>query len=131
MRVPTFLLERNQTLYENTVRINLTESGVHPCRLSEFLSADQLAALADQPLGYGYTDGRPALRRAIAEWYPGAGPENVLVANGSSEANLLGLTALTEPGDEVVVVVPNFLQLDGLAKGLGVEVRPVALKREE
>jgi len=30
MDFPTFLLERNQTLYENGVEINLTESGVHP-----------------------------------------------------------------------------------------------------
>ena len=40
MRFPTFLLERNQTLYENTVEINLTESGVHPCTLADILSDD-------------------------------------------------------------------------------------------
>jgi aspartate/methionine/tyrosine aminotransferase len=131
MKFPTFQLERNQTLYENSVRLNLTESGVHPCRLSDILGADEQAALIDQPLGYGYTDGRPALRRAIADWYPGASPEHVLVANGSSEANLLALTTLAEPGDEIIVITPNFLQLDGLARALGVKVINVMLKRED
>jgi aspartate/methionine/tyrosine aminotransferase len=131
MKFPIFQLERSQTLYENTVRLNLTESGVHPCRLSDFLTTDELRMINDAPLGYGYTDGRPSLRRAIADWYPKAGPENVLVANGSSEANLLALTALLEPDDEIIVITPNFLQIDGLARALGVAVVNVALKREE
>lgn len=130
MRVPTFLLERNQTLYENDVEINLTESGVHPCTVGEILGPEGVAPLASATLGYGWTDGRPALRRAIADWYPGAGPGNVLVSNGSSEANLLALASLTDPGDEIVVIVPNFMQLDGLARGLGLAVRQVALSPE-
>jgi len=130
MRFPTFALERNQTLYENDVRINLTESGVHPCTLAELMSPAELAAVAALPLGYGHTDGRPALRRAIADWYPGAAPENVVVAHGSSEANLLALTSLLSPGDEIVVIVPNFLQLDGLARALGIGVVNVALQAE-
>ena len=131
MRFPTFLLERNQTLHENGVRLNLTESGLHPRSLRDVLSEDELTAVLDLPLGYGWTDGTPRLRAAVAAWYPGAGPENVLVANGSSEANLLALTSLVSPGDEVVVVTPNFLQLDGLARALGCEVRQVALRPED
>jgi len=129
MEFPVFALERNQTLYENNVRLNLTESGVHPRSLSDILTLDEQTSILKAPLGYGYTDGRPALRRAIAGWYPGAAPENVLVANGSSEANLLALTALLSPGDDLVMIVPNFLQLDGLARALGIGVRTVALSR--
>ncbi|MCZ8036512.1 MAG: pyridoxal phosphate-dependent aminotransferase [Novosphingobium sp.] len=127
MRFPIFALERNQTLHENNVRINLTESGVHACRLAELMTPSEQAALAELPLGYGHTDGTPRLRQAIADWYPGAAPENVLVAHGSSEANLLALTALLSPGDEIAVVTPNFLQLDGLARALGITVINVAL----
>lgn len=127
MIIPTFVLERSQTLYENSVRINLTESGVHPATIEDILSPEQIADLARLPLGYGYTDGRPALREAIAAWHPGASPANVLVANGSSEANLLALTSLADAGDHVVVVVPNFMQIDGLAQGLGISVTRVAL----
>ena len=33
-----FDLERIQSLYENTVKYNLTESGIHPFTLKEFLT---------------------------------------------------------------------------------------------
>ena len=127
MRIRTFELERSQTRWENTVEINLTESGVHAASLADILDADELAALSALPLGYGHTDGTPALRAAVAAWHPSATPANVAVANGVSEANLLALTALAHPGDEIVVIVPNFMQLDGLAEGLGVDVRRAAL----
>ncbi|MEM7173435.1 MAG: hypothetical protein AAF530_24945 [Pseudomonadota bacterium] len=60
-----FQLERNQTLYENDVTVNLTESGVHPASAGDLLGTDfhELSALR---LGYGYTDGTPVLRKAIA-----------------------------------------------------------------
>ena len=109
MRFPTFLLERNQTLYENDVEINLTESGVHPCTIADLLSAEEIAELGSLGLVYGYTEGRPGLRQAVADWYPSARPENVLVAHGSSEANLVALTALVERGDEIVFITPNFV----------------------
>jgi aspartate/methionine/tyrosine aminotransferase len=127
MRIPTFILERSQTLYENSVRINLTESGVHAATMEDILTPAEIAELVKLPLGYGYTDGHPALRKAIADWHPGAQPGNVLVANGTSEANLLALTSLAHSGDEIIVIVPNFMQIDGLAQGLGVTVTQVAL----
>lgn len=131
MRIPTFVLERSQTLYENSVRINLTESGVHAATIEDILTPLEVTELVRLPLGYGYTDGRPTLRQAIADWHPGATPQNVLVANGASEANLLALTSLAHPGDEIIVIVPNFMQIDGLAKGLGVVVNQVALNPDK
>src|SRR6185295_14711446 len=109
MDFPTFLLERNQTLYENSVEINLTESGVHACTLRDILSDQEIAGLAYIALSYGYTDGRPGLRQAVADWYPGAAPENVLIAHGSSEANLVALVALVKPGEDIVFITPNFM----------------------
>ena len=52
MAFETFLLERNQSLYENEVEINLTESGVEPMALAELLSPDDQAALLNIRLGY-------------------------------------------------------------------------------
>ena len=94
MQFDTFLMERNQTRFENGVEINLTESGVHPCTIEEILPGDEAQALLRQPLGYGWTDGRPDLRAAIASWYPGASASNVLVTNGSSEATMITLFVL-------------------------------------
>lgn len=128
MQIPTFILERSQTLYENDVTINLTESGVHPAAISEILSEAELAELAALPLGYGYTDGNPSLRQSVADWYPGAASQNVLIAHGSSEANLLTLMALAGRGDHIIVIVPNFMQIAGLADSLGIEVTRIALR---
>jgi aspartate/methionine/tyrosine aminotransferase len=127
----TFLMERNQTLFENGVEINLTESGVHPCTIEEILPADEAQALLRQPLGYGWTDGRPDLRNAIAGWYPGASASNVLVTNGSSEATMITLMAMIDPGDKVLFAVPNFMQVDGLGRALGMNVERLPLLADQ
>jgi aspartate/methionine/tyrosine aminotransferase len=123
----TFLMERNQTLFENGVEINLTESGVHPCTIEEILPTDEAQALLRLPLGYGWTDGRPDLRSAIASWYPGASASNVLVTNGSSEATMITLMAMIDPGDKVLFAVPNFMQVDGLGRALGMNIQRLPL----
>lgn len=130
MDIETFLLERNQSLYENEVEINLTESGVEPLSIGELLSPTEQEALTNLHLGYGYTEGSPELRAAIATWYPVAGPDNILVTTGAAEANFLTIWTLCGPGDELVLVVPNFLQIQGLARGLGVTVRTIPLNAE-
>lgn len=123
MEIDTFLLERNQTLFENDVDYNLTESGVHPFSIRELLPVQDIDALLQLRLGYGYTEGRPALREAIASWYPQAQARNVAVAHGTSEANLLSILTVLSPGDEVLVLLPNFMQLPGLVRAFGIGVR--------
>ena len=123
----TFLMERNQTLFENGVEINLTESGVHPCTIEEIMPPDAAQALLRLPLGYGWTDGRPDLRSAIASWYPGASASNVLVTNGSSEATMIALMAMVDAGNKVLFAVPNFMQVDGLGRALGMNVQRLPL----
>jgi len=131
MLIDTFTLERTQSLWENTVAYNLTESGLHPFTIRELLGEDEIDALLDLPLGYGHTEGEPELRAAIAALHPGASPEQVLVTTGSSEANLVTLLSLLEAGDEIVFVTPNFMQIHGLARALGANVRQVPLRLEQ
>ena len=126
--LPTFELERNQSLWENQVSINLTESGLHPFGLADVLSPAELEEAMKLPLGYGYTDGDPALKERIAALYPGAGAENVLITNGSAEANFIAMWSLLEPGDEIVYMVPNYMQIHGIAQSLGAVVRPWQLR---
>ena len=68
MRIKTFDLERVQSLYENTVKYNLTESGFHPYSLNELLTEEQkeeyAALLKNRPergrgRGQGQGRGRP------------------------------------------------------------------------
>jgi len=41
MKIEEFTLERIQSLYENTVEYNLSDSGVHPYSLRELLTPEQ------------------------------------------------------------------------------------------
>lgn len=129
MRLETFALERFQSIWENRVAWNVSESGVHPLRVAELVDSTALHdALLDQELGYPQTNGTIELRQAIADMYPGATLDNVQVTNGGSEANCILLMHLVEPGDEIVFLTPNYMQASGLAKGLGAVVRPWRLR---
>jgi len=129
MKFPIFELERVQSIYENTVEYNLTESGIHPLTLGELLTTEQLETIRNTGLGYGQTNGSPAVRERIAALYPGLGADNVLATNGSSEANFVACHTLLEPGDEVVMMVPNYMQIWGIAEAMGAV--PVAFHLRE
>ena len=125
MKFEPFALERLQSIWENRVAWNVAESGVHPLRVSELADTAELrAAVFDQELGYPQTNGTAALRETIAATYPGATIDQVQVTNGGSEANCVLLMRLIEPGDEIVFMTPNYLQIAGLARALGATVRP-------
>lgn len=130
MQIEIFELERVQSLWENRVEYNLTESGVHPYTLNELLGEEGAAALANVRLGYGQTNGSIPLRESIAALYPGAGSDNVLVTNGSAEANFVATWGTLDAGDEIVYMVPNYLQIRGISRAMGVTVRPLALRPE-
>ena len=130
MQIELFELERVQSLWENRVQYNLTESGVHPYTLNELLGQSDVAALADVRLGYGQTNGSTPLRESIAALHPGAGSDNVVVTNGSAEANFVATWSLLDAGDEIVYMVPNYLQIRGISRALGASVRPLRLRSE-
>ena len=130
MTIEPFALERLQSLYEHEVEINLSESGVEPLRLDELLRADDLGRLLREPLGYPQTNGTAALRELVAADHPGASADHVLITAGSAEANFLACWRLVEPGDEVVVLHPNYLQTHLLAASHGAQVRRWPLRLE-
>jgi len=106
------------------VAYNLSESGVLPVTLASLVDHSWIReVLARQALGYGHTRGSPELREAIAALYPGAAADQVLVTTGTAEANFLVTWWLVEPGDQVVLMLPNYMQIHGLVRGFGGEVR--------
>jgi aspartate/methionine/tyrosine aminotransferase len=124
MKLEPFEMERLQSIWEHRVAWNLAESGVHPLRVEELLaSEDERRALLAQPLGYPQTNGSIELRASIALMYPGADPGHVQVTNGGSEANCITLMLLVQPDDDVIVMMPNYMQVRGLARGLQANVR--------
>jgi aspartate/methionine/tyrosine aminotransferase len=130
MKIETFKMERMQSTWENVVEYNLSESGVHPLTLREFLDPAGIEELARTPLGYTQSNGTEGLRDRIRAFYPGLGPGGVLVTAGSSEANFLLMWSLIERGDEVVFELPNYMQMWGLMRGFGAKVRPLRLREE-
>ena len=131
MKFEEFTLERNQSLYENEVDYNLSESGVHPLKLSEILSKDEQTQILDMELYYGYTNGTPELRKRVAEIYNcDLSIDNVLITSGSAEANFLSVMTQLNPGDEIVYMVPNYLQIFHLAKSFGVKVNCLPIRQE-
>ena len=130
MKIETFELERRQSLWENLVEYNLTESGIHPFTLAELLNPKQLEELHNLRIGYGQTNGSISLRDAVSKLYPSSTRENILVTNGSAEANFISIWNILEKGDEYVLMLPNYMQTWGLAKSFGANVKPFYLKEE-
>jgi aspartate/methionine/tyrosine aminotransferase len=120
-----------QSTYENLVEFNLSESGVRPLTPRELIEDTAgLEGLLDQPLVYSQSNGTIELRQAIASMYPGAGIDHVEVTNGGSEANFITTLNLIEPGDEVVMLVPNYMQTWGLSRAFGGTIREWRLRED-
>jgi len=124
------------SLFEQEVDYNLSESGVHPIPLGELLGNDpaQIERLLATELNYPYVNGDPELREKIARMYDGATAEQVLVTVGAAEANNIAVrTLLTDAGvggDELVVMLPNYMQIWGIAKNHGYTVREFHLSEQ-
>jgi aspartate/methionine/tyrosine aminotransferase len=127
MKIDVFKMERMQSTWENVVDYNLSESGVHPLNLKKLLAPAEIEALTDLELGYTQTNGTPGLRENISRLYPGISPDQILATAGSSEANFLLMWSLIEPGDEVLFELPNYMQMGGLLRAFGAEVKPFRL----
>ena len=128
MKFPAFDMERMQSTWEHRVKYDLSESGVEALTLEE-ITATRRSSCAR--LGYAEGVGREPTRALIAAFHSGNDAKNVLVTTGTSEANFLALMTLVSSGDEVVVVMPNYMQVHGIAQGLGAKVREVWLREEK
>jgi len=124
-----FGLERWQSTWENRVRYNLSESGVHPLSIRELLTmaGSSLDALAEQRMVYSQSNGTDELRAAIAALYPGATEKHVIASVGSAEANFTVCWTLVGKGDKVTIVCPTYMQTWGLSENLGAKVTKLSL----
>ena len=128
MKFPTFEMERMQSAWEHRIKYDLSESGVEAMTLEEAVRDPR--ELMRTRIGYAEGVGRDGTRTLVSSFHSGTTAENVVITTGTSEANYLAITTLVSPGDEVVVVMPNYMQLHGLAIGLGARVREVWLREE-
>jgi aspartate/methionine/tyrosine aminotransferase len=129
MHIEPFELERWQSVWEHHVELNISESGVEPLTVAELLDDPAVRdRVLSVPLGYPQTNGSEELRGRIAELYPGASAANVLLTCGCSEANYIAVWSLLEPGDEVIFMQPNYMQIAGVANSFGAKVKPLWLR---
>ena len=61
MKFETFTLERQQSLWENKVDYNLSESGVHPGSLNSLFDKNFVDEINNTELTYGFTEGSLSL----------------------------------------------------------------------
>jgi len=110
--------------HEKNVDYNLSESGVHPITLRELLAdnPEEINKLFDTEIDYAHANGIPELRANIAALYPNCQSENVMVTVGAIEANYDAIQALLQPGDEMAIMLPNYLQIWGVAKNLRLKI---------
>ena len=131
MKIEPFLMERMQSTWENVVEYDLSESGIRPVTLRELVEMGlDVDALMDVPLGYSQSNGTPELKKRLASIYPGATSENIEVTNGTSEANYILALTLLRDGDDFALEMPNYMQLLGVPRGLGANVREFRLRFE-
>lgn len=128
MKIEEFKMERMQSKWENVVDYNLSESGVHPYSFQELVATDELDEILKTHLGYLQTNGTPELREKICHIYPGTNIENILATNGSAESNFLLMWSHIDPGDEVIFMLPNYMQMWGLMRSFGATVKTFYLK---
>jgi len=127
-----FEMERMMSRFEQAVDYNLSESGVHPVLLREMCEYDAglLERLLATDLNYPHVNGIPQLRENIAALYEGATAANVLVTVGAIEANYNSIRTLLQAGDEIVVMLPNYMQIWGIARNHGLVVKSFRLRED-
>jgi aspartate/methionine/tyrosine aminotransferase len=125
-----FVMERMMSKFEQGVEYNLSESGVHPMLLRELLAddSDYIDHLLTTDLNYPHVNGIPELRENIAALYDGASPDNVLVTVGAIEANYITTRTLLSAGEEIVIMLPNYMQIWGIAKNHVVNIKTFSLR---
>jgi len=119
------LLEEWMREYYFKTEFDIGSSGVQSFSLGEIreLLGITQSELDNIVFDDSETLGGFGLRKAIAERYGNGDPERVIATHGSSEAIFLIMTALLNPGDEVVVLDPCYQQLFSIAKSIGCRLK--------
>ncbi|MEO0410515.1 MAG: aminotransferase class I/II-fold pyridoxal phosphate-dependent enzyme [Pseudomonadota bacterium] len=131
MKIEPFQSERLLSVWQNHVTFDFTETGVHPLFLNELVTREELDEIYETTqLRYIQTNGTPQLKDAICGMYDGVAPDNILVTNGSAEANFITLWRLLDKGDEIATMLPNYMQVPGYARSFGVKTNGFYLSAE-
>ncbi len=102
VRMPIEIESPEQMGYSQ-IKCNLTESSV-----TDGLFRDFDFNLKDLVFCYGHHQGKPELRELISKEHDGITASNVLLTAGAASALFIINTSLLEPGEELLVMHPNY-----------------------
>lgn len=92
-------------------------------------------AVSDKFTGYSHSSGLLEAREAVARYATGLGSptetKDVIVTSGASEAADLTLTALVDPGDEVLLPAPGYPIYPAIVGKLGARIRYYHLQPQD
>lgn len=132
MILSPFKLERYFAKYEFNTEFLLCSSDCESLSIADLLALEDGATerFHNHWLGYTESPGSPSLRKEIANIYPAAQPEDVLVFSGANEAIYLFMLAALKENDHIIVHAPHYQSLSEVAKGLGCMVSPWRAREE-
>ncbi|RZV48317.1 MAG: aminotransferase class I/II-fold pyridoxal phosphate-dependent enzyme [Acidimicrobiales bacterium] len=128
--LPEFKLETYFSTWEFTARHHLTASDAESMTVAELLALgtdEDLQAYENLHLGYTPTWGTEPLRAAIAGSYESLTSSNVLGFAGAGEALFWAMQLFVEPGEHVIVNVPNYQSIESIPLATGVAVSGLPL----
>lgn len=130
MKIERFELEFWLNPLDDKAKYNFGSSCCKPVTVSEMLELtgtdrqEFFREIENMSLHYGYFEGMPRLKKAIAGLYTDVvTPEMVLSVHGGTGANEIVCQALCEPEDNVVCVLPSYQQHYSIPEAIGSEVR--------
>lgn len=124
VRMPIEIESPEQMGYAS-IQFNLTESSVSDVPF-EKLQLD----LKKLVLAYGDHNGLPELRELLSNRFGNFSADDVLITVGAAAALYIVNTSLLNPGDEILVMHPNYGTNIETPKAMGVNVRYIELKFE-
>lgn len=128
MKIAAFGVEDWLNVWEKSATYDIAQSTISSMTMAELRALDGKdgASMYDrfdaEKMNYGWIEGSPEFKQAVANLYTKVNPDNVLQTNGATGANFTALFGLVEPGDHVIAEYPSYQQLYDIPRALGAEV---------
>jgi len=132
MQLKPFLLDMWLDTYEHRIDFNLAASTGPAWTLNEILNLakdEERERFLNHKVVYSRPAGADGLRSAIAEMH-GVDADAVQVVTGASEALLILMWLVAEPGANVILPQPGFTTFSALPESLRLETRHYAVRKE-
>jgi aspartate/methionine/tyrosine aminotransferase len=121
-------VESPEQMGYDKIKNNLSESSYTDTFLQDFAAGEDLGRLL---LCYGSHEGNAGLRELVVRDAASITPDDVLLTIGAAGALFIIATSLLEPGDELIVVRPNYATNIETPRAIGAEIKYIDLQFEE